>query len=243
MEGWAETITDEHGKKCELKLSPYSKCKEDPPAPCNEAVCMPGFRGNGWECSDIDECTDDLLIHECHLDAICSNNIGSYDCTCRAGTWGDGWFDCSTEYCPDGWYGPNSTLCRMIPENGHCATYDSEGHDENFCLDFQCNVGYQRECNEADKNCYELGINTTSNYVNSSFLVFQDETDVNCEDLDECAIFEDPDAKDYYIPWSLQPCAKDAICTNTIGSFTCTCKPGYSQLNPEGAMDWTKYLG
>ena len=44
-----------------ISLSPNSKCKFDPPAPCHEAVCMPGYRGNGWECSDIDECIDPLL--------------------------------------------------------------------------------------------------------------------------------------------------------------------------------------
>lgn len=40
---------------------------------------------------DIDECTDSNL-NNCSLNANCSDNIGSYDCTCSAGYVGDGYF-------------------------------------------------------------------------------------------------------------------------------------------------------
>ena len=109
-------------------LSPNSQCKLDPPAPCHEAICMPGFRGNGWECSDIDECHDPLLQHNCHPDAICTNTKGSFDCECRRGTFGDGIKTCITEYCPLGWYGPNSTYCFKIPENAQCTKIPDEAH-------------------------------------------------------------------------------------------------------------------
>ena len=62
-----------------------------------------------------------IFKHECHDDALCFNTDGSYDCVCRAGTFGDGWDICITEYCPDGWYGPNSTFCFKIPDNAQAS--------------------------------------------------------------------------------------------------------------------------
>ena len=39
-------------------------------------------------CADIDEC--ECGTHDCDENAICTNTIGSYDCTCREGYIGDG---------------------------------------------------------------------------------------------------------------------------------------------------------
>ena len=38
---------------------------------------------------DIDECADSTL-NNCHADANCANNDGSFTCTCDAGYTGDG---------------------------------------------------------------------------------------------------------------------------------------------------------
>ena len=37
--------------------------------------------------SDIDECSSE---NECHVNATCTNTIGSYNCTCNNGHEGDG---------------------------------------------------------------------------------------------------------------------------------------------------------
>lgn len=45
--------------------------------------CEPGFRGDGFNCTDIDECVEDPS--SCGQDqglGTCTNTIGSYNCTC-----------------------------------------------------------------------------------------------------------------------------------------------------------------
>ena len=42
---------------------------------------------------DDNECTDGS--HDCHADATCTNNPGSWDCACNAGYTGDGVTTCT----------------------------------------------------------------------------------------------------------------------------------------------------
>lgn len=68
-----------------------------------EGVCMQGdFNSsitqkcdNEWayaQCPDVDECG--LGLHDCHKEAKCTNTLGSYDCVCRRGFFGDGRTSC-----------------------------------------------------------------------------------------------------------------------------------------------------
>ena len=41
-----------------------------------DCECKQGFRGNGFNCTDIDECSQN--IHNCHENANCHNAHGTY---------------------------------------------------------------------------------------------------------------------------------------------------------------------
>ncbi|XP_068718725.1 uncharacterized protein [Montipora capricornis] len=67
--------------------------------PCkNNGTCLPLYEDNSYKCvckgftgrdceNDIDECSSE---NECHVNATCTNTIGSYNCTCKKGYGGDG---------------------------------------------------------------------------------------------------------------------------------------------------------
>ena len=68
-----------------------------------KCICDAGFHGNGTNCYDIDECVQNFshdnqgsfnASNGCHTNAFCSNLIGSYECSCENGYYGDG-FNCS----------------------------------------------------------------------------------------------------------------------------------------------------
>ncbi|XP_033043931.1 nidogen-2 isoform X5 [Trachypithecus francoisi] len=52
-------------------------------------ACLPGYAGDGHQCADIDECSE----NRCHPAATCYNTPGSFSCRCQPGYYGDG-FQC-----------------------------------------------------------------------------------------------------------------------------------------------------
>eukprot|EP00243_Klebsormidium_subtile_P000648 TRINITY_DN110_c0_g1_i1.p1 TRINITY_DN110_c0_g1~~TRINITY_DN110_c0_g1_i1.p1 ORF type:complete len:634 (-),score=210.48 TRINITY_DN110_c0_g1_i1:256-2157(-) len=58
----------------------FTACREG----VDHCVCPPGFRGDGVNCQDIDECAPDSNVCKCP-ECNCRNTIGSFECTCNAG--------------------------------------------------------------------------------------------------------------------------------------------------------------
>ncbi|KAM7434454.1 hypothetical protein ABFA07_015483 [Porites harrisoni] len=55
--------------------------------------CKTGFHGDGYKCTDIDECQE----KRCGTNATCNNTEGSFKCTCNFGYYGDG-YNCTECY-------------------------------------------------------------------------------------------------------------------------------------------------
>ncbi|XP_043839431.1 nidogen-2 isoform X2 [Dromiciops gliroides] len=70
-------------------------------------ICLSGYVGNGYECTDVDECIEE----RCHPAATCHNIPGSFSCHCQHGYRGDG-FQCS----PEPTQGPQ-TVCERWRES------------------------------------------------------------------------------------------------------------------------------
>uniref|UniRef100_A0A663E182 Nidogen 2 n=1 Tax=Aquila chrysaetos chrysaetos TaxID=223781 RepID=A0A663E182_AQUCH len=96
----------EDGQAC-VPLAPASDPCEDGTHPCAPGdrarclshagghptcECLPGYAGDGIDCSDVDECAE----NPCHPAATCYNTPGSFSCRCRPGYEGDG-FQCTHE--------------------------------------------------------------------------------------------------------------------------------------------------
>ncbi|XP_044181358.1 fibrillin-1-like [Acropora millepora] len=72
-------------------------------------LCKAGFTGGNCE-TDVDECRASSPM--CHENAFCNNTLGSYNCTCKPGYYGDG------------------KTCKDVDE---CTASSSMCHENAFC--------------------------------------------------------------------------------------------------------------
>ncbi|XP_048581956.1 uncharacterized protein LOC5522228 isoform X2 [Nematostella vectensis] len=186
---------------------------------------------NLTSCDDIDECK--LNISTCPANRYCVNNDGSYTCKCKPG------------------YTLVNNTCEDIDECAlgvaTCpASADCVNNDGSYTC--RCKRGYELNNNECEdvNECLDLFLNTC---------LFKGLDCINlpgslqckcpagqkwdpdsfygtggCVDLNECV--ETP-----YV------CSGDnSICQNTEGSFTCSCKPGYTPTFSGSVSDGTRNL-
>ena len=174
----------------------------------NACECNNGFEGDGFSCSDIDECSKDL--HNCHLNANCFNKIGSFECICKTGFDGDG------------------VTCHDIDE---CYTNQHNCHEKAICTNSigsytcQCINGFSgdgltcvdvNECDDLLHGCdvYANCFNSYGSFECNCTTGF-DGDGFTCHDIDECYTNQ-------------HDCDEKAICTNSIGSYTCQCLDGFT---------------
>ena len=187
--------------------------------------CNDGWHGNGFNCSDVDEC--DVMapfggLNNCSSQAFCTNTPGSFNCSCLAGFEGDGVTCTNIDECA------NATLndCDQNTTRATCTdTFGSytcacnapgwQGPGTENCTDVD-------ECDLQIDNCDGSVAATCTNTLGSFTCECNDGfngTGVVCDDINECV---EGVAQNI----SVAPCYINATCDNTYGSWECECNAG-----------------
>jgi hypothetical protein len=134
---------------CQLNsCSIYAECIKDTDAPNNHTcACKFGFEGDGFNCYDIDEC--ELGDSDCDEHAVCYNQVGSYECVCKAPYKGNG-KECLNEF-----------DCRNCDKNAYCV--DNEGQKRCVCNDGYSGDGFTCRTQDAE-GCGQCGENADCAY-------------------------------------------------------------------------------
>ena len=99
--------------------------------------CLPGYNGDGFNCTDIDECVDPSVCNVNSHRGACTNLPGTYDCTCFAPYSGP---EC-TEYTP----------------NRHCADLQLfHGKNESGVYSISIGANYGADYTNAQLNWTEV---------------------------------------------------------------------------------------
>ncbi|VDM44384.1 unnamed protein product [Toxocara canis] len=179
--------------------------------------CQPGFKGDGFECLDVDECQQ----NPCHPHATCINFPGSYTCKCPDGWEGDGTNECinpldksclnKEKVCKRA----NHTSCISTKLNELVSVCEC---DANYRYNTQ--TGQCEDINECDENRHSCDpstsvcVNTEGGYICECAAGYEG-IDGICVDVDECERGQ-------------AGCNIAARCENYIGSVGCKCGPGYT---------------
>ena len=176
------------------------------------------------QCIDINEC--DQNFHECSLNSECENTIGSYNCKCKPGFNGDGYECEDIDECTDGSH-QCSILASCNNTQGSYTCTCKTGYTGNG---FECKAlvkERRKRTAVSDVDPCEADINVTCPMGASCFIFtngssecrchagYRSNGQTTCTDINECNN-------------ESQLCPNNATCTNTIGSYICSCNSGYT---------------
>ena len=167
--------------------------------PCEgtyECKCNDGYKGDGYQCENIDECTD-RPDYTCGTHSTCVDIVGSFNCICNMG------------------YAGNVT-CRDIDEcidESHNCAGDAVCVNNDGSYECNCNEGFGR-CADLDECALETdechGKATCKNTLGTYDCDCNDGYEGDgrqCSDKNECVNGENN-------------CDANGICINKEGSFT-----------------------
>ncbi|XP_012935927.1 uncharacterized protein LOC101854936, partial [Aplysia californica] len=220
--------------------------------------CDKGYRkdiGAVFKCNDIDECAEGT--HDCQQD--CDNTDGSFSCSCLNGNilQDDGRTckqnssieaicnaqgcsdDCTLDEdqkavcsCPKGYKLSNKT---------HCVDIDECNTENKFCkqkcansdggFSCSCYTGYKLQADQTScsacqhpyygedcKSICDCNGHGTCDSVRGCICSDGWKGESCSQDVNECAEKE-------------QPCPDNQVCSNTVGSYTCSCDEGFATVN------------
>uniref|UniRef100_A0A0G4F531 EGF-like domain-containing protein n=1 Tax=Chromera velia CCMP2878 TaxID=1169474 RepID=A0A0G4F531_9ALVE len=201
-----------------------------------ECACNTGYSGDGHTCTDINECQGGS--HNCDVpNSVCTSSMGSFSCACK-----NGWSDTTSDGSK-----ATGTECQTVVGDGHVAG-DEECDDGNAQSGDGCDSNGQEEpgytcpvdggaCSatpddghvlgdeECDDGNTDPGDGCYGGQVEDGWTctVPPGETASVCSDVNECQ-------------GSSHNCdVPNAVCTNSMGSFLCACKNGWSDTTSDGS--------
>eukprot|EP00055_Hartaetosiga_balthica_P013827 m.72737 g.72737 ORF g.72737 m.72737 type:complete len:1754 (-) comp8396_c1_seq1:31-5292(-) len=171
-------------------------------------TCTSGYEVNSITPSQCDNIDECSTSNPC--DHICTDSVGSFTCSCNQGFTlaGDG-TSCVRNGCSD-----------TVPSQLNNATRNT---GEKTTLLFQetakftCNDGYSRNGASTGGTTFTLTCGSDGEFATT-------ETNAGCLDINEC----NDDVMD-------SPC--NQTCTNTVGSYVCSCGTGYLLTNALECVD------
>uniref|UniRef100_A0A3Q1CRY4 Signal peptide, CUB and EGF-like domain-containing protein 1 n=1 Tax=Amphiprion ocellaris TaxID=80972 RepID=A0A3Q1CRY4_AMPOC len=207
-------------------------------------ICKPGYKGDGKQCEDMDECENDYnggCVHEC------INIPGNYRCTCYDGFMlaHDGHNCLDVDECLDnnggcqqvcvntmGSYECQCTNGFFLSDNQHTCIHRSDEKDEAAIESSEFNATsvadvdkrvkrrlLMETCAVNNGGCDRTCKDTATGVRCSCPVGFTLQPDgKTCKDIDEC--LENNGGCDHY-------------CRNTVGSFECSCQKGHKLLTDE----------
>ncbi|XP_035534122.1 thrombomodulin-like [Morone saxatilis] len=165
-------------------------------------TCDHGFKlaQDGRSCVDFNDCTDE---RQCPGENFkCVNTVGGFQCVCEDGYSVEGGLCVDVDECASA---PCEQICDNTPGNYSCSCYDGYKEDPkspNKCKLYCGKAECTPECDPNDQsqcNCPD------------GYLLDGRENESVCIDIDEC-----------YFSYC------DHSCNNTLGSYVCSCNPGYT---------------
>jgi len=208
--GWTgDGITCIDADDCEFSPCAHGGTCYDCGTLCFTCDCVQGWRGTTCA-TDWNECL--MGIHQCNDDATCVNNPGSYDCRCDPGFTGDGFGQGFTEEEHTYHIGAHTiteTTYRGCKDIDDCDPTYYKGPE--LTPNGPCVMG----------TCEDVGPNA---FVCTCVPGF---TDARCDmNINEC----DPVLGD-------NDCHRFATCTDTTGSYICTCNEGFTGNGYSSCLD------
>jgi hypothetical protein len=197
-------LCDCEGVTCDENATCYNT--EEGPV----CVCDDGYEGDGFTCTDVDECA--LGTDTCDVHATCTNTPGSYTCACDSGYSGDGHTCTDVNECTTGTHTCHMYATCTNTDGGYTCTcnpgYSGDGHT---CTPIDhCSAG--TDLCDAHAICTYTGPGTytctcSPGYSGDGF---------TCAPIDHCTA-------------GTHLCDPHATCRYTgPGTYTCSCNSGYS---------------
>ncbi|XP_062852425.1 neurogenic locus notch homolog protein 1-like [Trichomycterus rosablanca] len=213
---------DKQGYKCfenDFCLPPFS-------FPCHESAecystgynytctCKPGFTGDGYECTDIDECENPANCPNAKF--MCVNTIGSVSCSCRYKMTAES-SGCGESANPPGW---NIFNVSMTWSDTKLELQRVKKLEQILSLGFQnkfYNASVMPSASVSESALSEYRINVSSDTPHWYIMDYLSRaggyyaiTSASVRDLDECKS-------------NKTVCPQSSVCYNTYGGYRCVC--------------------